>query len=233
MQTADQHCPKSVNFCLVDAASDDTVIRQLREFTNTIPDRTIRVCESAYKTTLPEAWNLGLMLSRTRYVAFASSDVLFYNHKWHQQLNDNFKRGYEYILIENHAVFGLDKQCLSRLGWFDEQFKNGPHFDVDYMLRASEKEIKFMMLPNTSYHHGDTDEVAIERSSTGIPDRLPMNMLDNEQHFKRKWQTSWPGWKGHLNAIHKPHPPTSIGEVTRQQDEIDPHPLYTQKWSQH
>ena len=229
--TAHNHCPESINFCLVDGSSNDETITELRAFINSIDGRKIRVCESAYRTTLPEAWNLGIMLSDTRYVAFASSDVIFYTDNWYKGLTARFKEGYEYVLIENHAVFGIDKQCLDRLGWFDEQFKNGPHFDVDYMIRASEKKIKFGILPNESYRHGDTDEVSVQRSLHGLKDRLPMNMMENEEYFKAKWQTTWPGWKDHLDKPHKPHPPTSITEVTRLAGEIDPHPLYTKKWT--
>ena len=226
IETAHNCCPSSVDFCLVDAASNDECIRELRTFVNNIPNRNIRVCESAYRTTLPQAWNLGIMLSNTRYVAFASSDVLFSNKNWYTQLTDSFTKNYEYILIENHAVFGLDKNCISRLGWFDERYKNGPHFDTDYMIRASENNIKFGVLPNNSYSHGDSDEVSIERSSCEVENRLPMNTLDNEKHFKAKWSSNWPGWEDHLNEVHKPHPPTHISQVSRLLPEINPYPLY-------
>ena len=79
IETAHTCSPISVNFCLVDAASTDETIKELREFVNKIEGRKIRICESVYRTTLPQAWNLGIMLSNTRYVAFASSDVLFLN----------------------------------------------------------------------------------------------------------------------------------------------------------
>ena len=53
-----------------------------------------------------------------------------------------------------------------------------------------------------------------------------MNTLDNEKHFKAKWSSNWPGWKDHLNEVHKPHPPTHISQVSRLLPEINPYPLY-------
>ena len=62
IETADKTCPKSVDFCLVDAASDDSTIRSLREFCNKISDRTIRICEATYRSSLTEAWNLWMYI---------------------------------------------------------------------------------------------------------------------------------------------------------------------------
>ena len=49
IKSADETTPKSVNFCLVDASSNDITIKELRVFCNTIENRKIRICESAYR----------------------------------------------------------------------------------------------------------------------------------------------------------------------------------------
>ena len=54
--------------------------------------------------------------------------------------------------------------------------------------------------------------------------------INNEIYFQKKWQSSWEGWKNHLDQADKPHPPTHISNVTRMFDEVDPHPSYTKKW---
>ena len=41
IETAHTCCPVSVDFCLIDAASSDESIRELRTFVNSIPDRNI------------------------------------------------------------------------------------------------------------------------------------------------------------------------------------------------
>jgi endo-1,4-beta-mannosidase len=66
IKSADETTPKNVNFCLVDADSSEETIHELRDFCNQFKDRKIRICESSYRTTLSEAWNLGMMLSSTR-----------------------------------------------------------------------------------------------------------------------------------------------------------------------
>ena len=232
IQSAHNLTPLYVDFCLVDASSNDEVIRELRTFCNSMNGRKIRICESDYRSNLSEAWNLGMMLTSNRYVIFSSSDVVFKSTEWFTHMVDSRVRtNGEYILMENHAVFLIDKKSIPRLGWFDEEFIPGPHFDVDYMIRASENNITFVSIANNGYYtHSDTEEETIQRTTTDVGDRLPMNNLHNENYFISKWQSSWPGWKNHLNQVHKPHPPTNINQVRRQKLEIDPHPLYTKKF---
>lgn len=223
--TAHAFCPLYVNFCLVDAASDYETIRKLRMFCNSIKGRTIRICESAYRSTVSEAWNLGIMLSNTRYIVFVSSDVEFMNNNWIKNLQKMIDAGYEYVLVENHAVFMIDKSIIPKIGWLDERYILGPHFDTDYLIRASEKKVRFIIVPNnSSYIHGDTPEMEKARKKGGIKDRLPMHDITNELLFKQKWKTTWPGWKDSI------HPPTHISQVKRLQEEIDPHPSYTNKY---
>lgn len=234
--SAHQYFPIEVNFCLVDAASNDETIRQIRELANSIPDRKIRICESAYRSSLSEAWNLGMMLSETRYVIFASSDVLFLSPiLFHHIAVSHHKSKSKYILVENHAVFLLDKQIIPKAGWFDESFVPGPHFDCDYMIKASEAKENIIIIPNEIngkplYTHGDTIEESIQRTSSEVKDRLPMHDFTNDTVFKEKWLTNWPGWAPYAYEAYKPHPPTHINQVKRLKPEIDPHPFYTKKY---
>jgi hypothetical protein len=231
--SADTTCPKNVDFNFIDAASSEETIYGLRDFANTIKDRVIRICESTYRSSLAESWNLGMMLTKNRYVIFSSSDVLFLKNGWFEEFARAVKSGYEYILMENHAVFCIDKKCIPRLGWFDESFVAGPCFDVDYMIRASENNIKFLSIPNSGfYSHGDTVDMTKKRHIEEVSDRLPMNDFTNEHIFKEKWVTSWPGWEAAIGRgeINLPHPPTHISQVTRKYAETDPHPLYTKKY---
>lgn len=233
IESADKYTPKNVDFCLVDASSSEDTIRKLREYCNTITDRTVRICESAYRSSLAEAWNLGMMLTDNRYVIFASSDVIFLGSHWFEQLSLYRERtGSEYILVNNHAVFLIDKKAIPKMGWFDEEFVSGPHFDCDYMIKASENGVKLSIIgANGGYtHEGEHAGEDLERSTGNVPDRLPMNDLRNEYYFKSKWSTGWPGWEKYLHQVNKPHPPTHISQVKRLKPEIDPHPIYTKKY---
>ena len=233
IRSADKTCPAEVPFYLVDAASDEETIRGLRNLCNDL-SRPIKICESFYRSSLSEAWNLGMMLTDSRYVIFASSDTKFLSKGWYEALRSAMvDNGGEYILIENHSVFGVDKAAIPRLGWFDETYVIGPHFDVDYMIRASENGIAFGITPNQGYyHHGDSPETSQSRLAGDVENRLPMNDLTNEKLFKDKWETDWPGWEEAKASgkIHMPHPPTHISTVVRKTSEIDPHPFYTKKY---
>jgi glycosyltransferase involved in cell wall biosynthesis len=234
--SAHNNLPKEISFCLVDAASNDETIRQLRALANSIPNRKIRICESAYRTSLSEAWNLGMMLSDTRYVIFASSDVMFLSPVLFSHIAQHYHATKcKYILVENHAVFLLDKKIIPKAGWFDETFVPGPHFDCDYMIKASEAGETVIVISKESngaelYSHGDTIEESIARTSSEIKDRLPMHDFTNDRVFKEKWQSNWPGWEPYAHAAAKPHPPTHITQVLRLKQEIDPHPYYTKKY---
>ena len=228
IKTAHSTCPLDIAFYLVDAASDDKSIKELRSFVSEISDRKIRICESARRTSLSEAWNIGMMLSTTRYVIFASSDVEFISPHWHESMEIGFnKLGYRYILIENHAVFALDKKIIPTVGWFDENFLPGPHFDTDYMIRVVESGLPIGSIPNAGlYIHGHDDaEEEGRRKDKDFenPDRLPMNDLRNEIYFKEKWKSDWGGWQ------YGGHPPNHPFLCERRIPELDPHPICTKK----
>jgi len=234
IRTADKTCPKHVDFCLVDAASDEDTIKSLRKFCNEIEDRRIRICESTYRSSLSEAWNLCMMLTENRYVVFASSDVIFLKEGWLNRIQSGLSRS-GYVLMTNHAVFCLDKKFIPAMGWFDENFVAGPHFDPDLMIRASENGIPIVDVGNDGFFiHGDEadDEIASKRSKEEIKDRLPMHDFYNEDYFQKKWRSNWPGWKSSIEkgSPHRPHPPTNISQVQRIITEVDPHPIYTKKY---
>lgn len=236
IKSADETTPKNVNFCLVDADSSDETIKQLRDFCNTITDRKIRICESSYRTTLSEAWNLGMMLSPTKYVVFASSDIHFLNDGWFNLIKNGINNQSKYLLLGNHSVFMLDKEIIPIMGWFDENFGLGPHFDVDFMIRASEQNIRVDIYHAEGTYSHNSSEIesnlihndldVTNRVANQIDDRLPMNDNFNEIVFKNKWESGWTGWTENST----PHPPTHITQVQRKINEIDPHPSYTKKY---
>jgi glycosyltransferase involved in cell wall biosynthesis len=226
--TANQTCPNDVSFYLVDAGSDDYTIKSLRELTSGL-DRPVRACETPYRTTVSEAWNLGIMLSNVRFVIFVSSDVEFITEGWFEQLKYRADIGQQYVLIENHAVFMIDTHIVSKMGWVDEGYRLGPHFDTDFMIRAGEADIPVTGIVNTGFYlHGHDDKdieserVKISDDDDRVKDRLPMNDKFNEDYFKQKWESDWTGWDNYV------HPPNHISQVRRLKEEVDPHPFYTE-----
>ena len=218
LKTAHTTCPKDVGFYLVDANSNyNYTIQELRyQLSQEIlldDHRKIHICETPYRSSLSEDWN---------FIIFVSSDVEFTSHAWW----NNIMRGLQsnpYVLAGNHAVFGLNRQQMIKdVGWFDEGYTIGPHFDCDYMIRASEAGIKVANVGATGYTHHEKDG-ANARLENDIPNRLPMHTKDNEVYFKKKWECSWPGW----TRCSSPHPPTDISQVSRKLPEIDPHPYWT------
>lgn len=220
--TAHKYFPTNVNFCLVDGASSEESIRKLRVICHSIKDRKIRICESAYRTSLLEAWNLGMILSETRYVVFSSSDVVFQSHDLYTKLVECIYNQLEYVLVSNHAVFLFDKKAITKMGWFDETFVNGPHFDCDFMIKASEFGVKISSFNNSNFYTHISED-----HKNKLEDRLPILNTKNDAIFKDKWETKWPGWE---NTTTYPHPPTHISQVKRKRPDVDCHPFYTEKF---
>jgi len=234
IQSADKTCDKSIEFHLVDAASEEKSIQEVRSFCSSIPDRKIRICECSYRSSLSEAWNLAMMTTDCRYAIFSSSDVNFLKAGWHEDIMENMKNGCQYVLIQGHSVFGFDKKAIPLMGWFDEKFVIGPHFDCDFMIRASEKGIRLVNIANQGYYtHVGLPGSYMERIKNPLENYLPMNDFTNEYVFKEKWLSSWPGWKSAFeqNLEDVPHPPTNITQVARLKPEIDQHPSYTKKYT--
>ena len=225
--SANKTCPDNVKFLLVDGASSEETIRQLRELTlvDELKNRKIKICESFYRTTCQEAWNLGVMLSDTRYVIITSSDVQFHNPEWFLHFHNlAVSAKGSYILANNHALFCLDKKMIHKVGWFDENYSHGPHVDVDYMIRASEEGFNIDIFGTSSYSHGDTKEEEELRKTVALPDRLIMNDTINEDYFRKKWESNWEGWSRRV------HPPTHISQVRRTMNDVNFHPGYLRKF---
>lgn len=229
IDTADYYFPKEVKFLVVDAGSDKSSLLCMRENIDRVSHlRDTRIIESPKRTTLSQAWNLGMMLADTDFFIFASSDVKFMSEKLFKRFQLEYERTKSpYILAGNHAVFMLHKSILNTVGWFDEAYQLGAHFDTDFMLRAQEAGISIGNIPSKGmYLHEDTPEETILRSTSGMPDRLPMNDFTNDKIFKDKWETDWPGWEAYADSASKPHPPNHISMTKRMREEINWHPGY-------
>ena len=227
LKTADTTADPTTKFLVVDAASDQENLSKLRYAASKL-EREVKFIESYQCMSLPQAWNLGIMLSNTEHIFFASSDVTFINKGWDTALNQLLIQ-LPYILIDNHSVFGINKKVMrTSVGWFDESFKSGPHFDPDYMIRTYEAGLQIGSIPNNYYIHGDDAITKEQRLTSEVKDRLPMNDFYNEDYFKTKWQTEWKGWKDAIKnkELNLPHPPTHISQVRRIKKEIDYHPSY-------
>ena len=224
IQSAHDTSPLWLNFCMVDGGSSNETIEGLRTFVNGIKGRNIRICESLYRTTCQEAWNLGIGLSDTKYLLITSSDCIFLRSGWLESFMDSFSQGNEYILMETHSLFGISKTLVGKMGWFDEQFRHGQHVDVDYMIRASEIKIPIISLANKDfYKHEESEEESRLRVKDKLKDRLNVSDPYNQIYFKKKWECRWCMW----TETRRPHPPTNIKKVKRRLPEIDSYPNKT------
>lgn len=230
IESANKTCPDDVKFILVDGASSDESHKEIRTFCSAITNRKICICETFYRTTCQEAWNLGIMLSDTRHLIISSSDVVF-NPGWYEAISEPLLAGRKYVLLQNHAVFGINRSLISEIGFFDENFKHGAHVDVDFMIRASEAGIYPQIVDNNGFYLHDEENISYkDRIKKEDPDKLNINSSENEKIFKNKWETTWQGWDIFKDTdIELPHPPTNIKQVKRKIKETDFHPAYMER----
>src|SRR5690606_13043148 len=113
----------------------------------------------------------------TPKLIFASSDVVFKTNYWFTTIDKLLGENFPYILMENHAIFGIYvPKMIQHVGWFDERFPIGPHFDSDYLLRAREAGIEPQIIGiNGSFTHGVSEDVAQRRLREEVSGALPMN----------------------------------------------------------
>ena len=118
IKTADATCPKSVAFMLVDGCSSSDSLKEIREFIGNI-DRDIRLCESHSSTTWQQAINLGIILSDTDNCIITSSDCFFVGSGWCEAIEADLEK-HDYVLADNHSLFGISKRLVARIGFLDE-----------------------------------------------------------------------------------------------------------------
>lgn len=225
--TAHFYLAKEVPFLLVDGGSKFENLKEMRRFVDLL-DRDIRVVETN-GNTLYEAWNIALATINTRYGICSSSDTEFIAHGLIDSFRSAIDEGYQYCLVDNHGVFMIDRAIIPKVGLYCQGFSNSAHGDCDYLIRITEAGVKWRCINNVFYKHEDTPETTIARTTSAVPDRLPMQTFENEDWFKKKWSTSWPGWRNYVNQVRKPHPPISISEVTRLLPEVNWNPSLVTK----
>lgn len=233
IKTADATCPKSVAFMLVDGCSSSDSLKEIREFIGNI-DRDIRLCESHSNTTWQQAINLGIILSDTDNCIITSSDCFFVGSGWCEAIEADLEK-HDYVLADNHSLFGISKRLVARIGFLDELYGHGPHIDSDLMMRTREAGIHISNVGNRSwYRHYDPPEEEKQRREGFVEDRLPMNTFENERRFKSKWGNHWDGWEAaiKLGSQHMPHPPVHDTNIIRLKDETHPYPVIQQRYKE-
>jgi hypothetical protein len=107
-----------------------------------------------------EMWNIGITNSETKYFLILNDDVHIFQNKFKDFLNHFIP-----VLDKQHLVtinrsfshFGLSRDCLENVGFFDEHFLGIGDEDRDYFYRfeSAYKKIPFDFYSDVFYHFGE------------------------------------------------------------------------------
>jgi len=176
--SAHRTCPIEVDFCLVDMASDVETLMRLRSTANSLSgERKIRICESSYRSSVAEAWNLGMMLTDNRYVIFANPDTLFIRDGWYDVFRDHMVTyGQEYLVMENRVLFAFDKKIIPRIGWFYDNSLS----ETDFNKVLFEYDVKFGHIFNKNFYTSISKKDMLEQPTD--VDKVERSELEIDAH---------------------------------------------------
>jgi GT2 family glycosyltransferase len=127
------------------------------------------------KSSCAHLWNLGITLTRSRYVMLCNDDVVF-NRGWYGKLQELIDSKLECMLFFNHGAFVIDKSIIPILGYPDERFTQGWYEDTDYWVRCKQRGVKV---------------IEMERGLFVSHDRVSGNgsweFEENKKFFYKKW----------------------------------------------
>jgi len=170
--------------------------------------RPISICEIPAKSSCAHLWNMGMVLSKTRYTMLCNDDILF-TSGWAKEVNGYIGSGYEYILLYQHGAFILDKRMVAKnLLYADERFGFGSHEDCDLFLRGINCNAKIV---NAS------DRQIIKHAFDGKAAGGGWAKTENIAYYAKKWGTY-------------AYSPYSQDYSLKKIADVDWYPSFTEKW---
>lgn len=165
-------CPKDLEVLVLEDSSDEHI--RNTDIRNHISN--LSVCEIPFKSSCAHTWNLSIILSRTQYVIICADDLEL-RPGWYEALIEQINLKYDYILIDNHRLFCINKGVIPYLGWPDENFKGGCFEDCDMMVRVRHKKIRLSNITSNWAIHKDAAQ------ST----KVSWDYTPNKKYFGEKW----------------------------------------------
>lgn len=129
------------------------------------------------------AWNTIIKaVPKAPWWLIANSDIAF-GPKDLATLEAKMTEGHPLVMLESFAAFGISRECIKKVGWFDENFVPAYCEDNDYIYRARLKGIKPVFLPSGKKHFGS----ATLKSSTWAAENNNRTYEENVAFYKAKW----------------------------------------------
>jgi len=129
------------------------------------------------------AWNLIIKTKpKAAWWCIVNSDVAFGPDDL-EVLEKNMEMGSDLVLLESFAAFGISRDCIKAVGWFDEMFVPAYCEDNDYIYRARLMGVQPVFLPSGKKHYGS----ATLKSSPWAQQQNNRTYQLNVDRYIRKW----------------------------------------------
>lgn len=193
------------NVVIVDNASTDgtlQVLNDLSKISNQIIMRNMK------RISLSAAWNMGLKRAMQdlefKYAFVINNDIIFEPYSL-EHLVAFAKTHPEYVLMSglntriwkkrpnevaedacNFSAFLIAKECILKVGLFDENFLGAYFEDNDYALRVKKAGLRMCVVCDFGfYHYGST--TIREGFTKQEQAQQQACYVNNQNYFKRKW----------------------------------------------
>jgi hypothetical protein len=90
---------------------------------------------------------------------------------------DLLQDGFSYVYLYNAGFFGVRKQVIEEMGWWDERHLNGDVSDQELAIRLKEANLAFYEAQEVGYDQSWRTPL---RNNEPYPDGIP--------HFQKKWR---------------------------------------------
>lgn len=141
-------------------------------YINYVTDERIKIIRNKDKKSLTKLWNQGVIESETNKVIICSHKSRPNRDDFKKNKNLNNEK-YAMVIIGGFHFFSFDKFLLSKIGFFDENFKQGQFEDNDILNR--------LVLNNLSYYLDNFVE------SLRLESGWEKNRQINQKYYFSKW----------------------------------------------
>lgn len=160
------------------------------EIISSIPDIYFKIINPLTPKSYSEMINKSILESESEYCIFLSDKARPQSSKSFYKIIQLLKAGYGLVALYGLGFFGIHKETIRRVGFFDERFIGGGQEDMDFLFRLNEA--------NIAYYYD------LEIPYVNMPSSWPPSD-NNRQLLCEKWKIvpdlcSWPSEK-HCNQV--------------------------------
>ena len=122
--------------------SSDKFLKRVTVLNHSVKDYPIqgaRTIHFPHNPSLTRAWNTAIGMSETDWTLLSNDDV-FFDYGWFEEFLNHHESGTLWHGASN--CFLIHRDCIRRVGWFDENFLGMYYEDLDYLRRMNEAGIK-------------------------------------------------------------------------------------------